>query len=144
MEFEDIIYVLVALVAVGAGILKRINNSFAKATKQRPAQPKPMEEPTFTADDSPSRDWEKPLQQMTTESFPEVQFVYTDSMETTTSDNPNQTIDNQTTTSEAVRPNVPVATAPLVSEQPQPIIDFTDMDEVKKAVIASEILQRKY
>ena len=39
MEFEDIIYVLVALIAVGAGILKRINNAFAKAAKQRPVQP---------------------------------------------------------------------------------------------------------
>lgn len=136
MEFEDIIYVLVVLVAVGTGILKRINNSFAKAAKQRPAQPKPMEEPADT--------WEEPLQQMATESFPEVKFVFTETPADAAATVVEQPVVNQNSMPESERPHSSVATEPLADEALPPLIDFTDMDEVKKAVVAHEILQRKY
>ena len=170
MEFEDIIYVLVALVAVGAGILKRINNAFAKAAKQRPVQPIDAdaddeenadaddEENTDAddeenaaaedADDCPPHDWRKPVQNLNTESFPEVKYVAT---ETPLFDEKEQVAENQSFVYEE-QPKTPATPthrhAQVVIEQPEesvePIIDFSDMDEVKKAVVANEILQRKY
>ena len=156
MEFEDIIYVLVALVAVGAGILKRINNAFAKAAKQRPVQPTDVdaddEENTDVdaedADDCPPHDWRKPVQNLNTESFPEVKYVAT---ETPLFDEKEQVAENQSFVYDE-QPKTPATPthhhAPVVTEQPEesvePIIDFSDMDEVKKAVVANAILQRKY
>ena len=159
MEFEDIIYVLVALVAVGAGILKRINNAFAKAAKQRPPQPTDVDaddeenadaddEENDDADDCPPHDWQKPVQELNTESFPEVKYVAT---ETPLFDEKEQVAENQSFVYEE-QPKTPATPthhhAPVVIEQPEesvePIIDFSDMDEVKKAVVANEILQRKY
>lgn len=159
MEFEDIIYVLVALVAVGAGILKRINNAFAKAAKQRPVQPTDADaddeenadaddEENADADDCPPHDWRKPVQNLNTESFPEVKYVAT---ETPLFDEKEQVAENQSFVYDE-QPKTPATPthhhAPVVTEQPEesvePIIDFSDMDEVKKAVVANEILQRKY
>ena len=149
MEFEDIIYVLVALVAVGAGILKRINNAFAKAAKQRPVQPTDADdEENDDADDCPPHDWQKPVQNLNTESFPEVKYVAT---ETPLFDEKEQVAENQSFVYEE-QPKTPATPthrhAQVVIEQPEesvePIIDFSDMDEVKKAVVANEILQRKY
>lgn len=159
MEFEDIIYVLVALVAVGAGILKRINNAFAKAAKQRPVQPTDADaddeenadaddEENDDADDCPPHDWRKPVQNLNTESFPEVKYVAT---ETPLFDEKEQVAENQSFVYDE-QPKTPATPthhhAPVVTEQPEesvePIIDFSDMDEVKKAVVANEILQRKY
>ena len=154
MEFEDIIYVLVALVAVGAGILKRINNAFAKAAKQRPVQPTDADADdeenadAEDADDCPPHDWQKPVQELNTESFPEVKYVAT---ETPLFDEKEQVAENQSFVYEE-QPKTPATPthhhAQVVIEQPEesvePIIDFSDMDEVKKAVVANEILQRKY
>ena len=154
MEFEDIIYVLVALVAVGAGILKRINNAFAKAAKQRPVQPTDADADdeenadAEDADDCPPHDWQKPVQELNTESFPEVKYVVT---ETPLFDEKEQVAENQSFVYEE-QPKTPATPthrhAQVVIEQPEesvePIIDFSDMDEVKKAVVANEILQRKY
>lgn len=167
MEFEDIIYVLVALVAVGAGILKRINNAFAKAAKQRPVQPTDVDDDENAddddadddddddadadaedADDCPPHDWRKPVQELNTESFPEVKYVAT---ETPLFDEKEQVAENQSFVYEE-QPKTPATPthrhAQVVIEQPEesvePIIDFSDMDEVKKAVVANEILQRKY
>lgn len=152
MEFEDIIYVLVALVAVGAGILKRINNAFAKAAKQRPVQPTDDDDDDDAdaedADDCPPHDWRKPVQNLNTESFPEVKYVAT---ETPLFDEKEQVAENQSFVYDE-QPKTPATPthhhAPVVTEQPEesvePIIDFSDMDEVKKAVVANEILQRKY
>ena len=159
MEFEDIIYVLVALVAVGAGILKRINNAFAKAAKQRPVQPTDADvddeenadaddEENADDDDCPPHDWRKPVQELNTESFPEVKYVAT---ETPLFDEKEQVAENQSFVYDE-QPKTPATPthhhAPVVIEQPEesvePIIDFSDMDEVKKAVVANEILQRKY
>ena len=151
MEFEDIIYVLVALVAVGAGILKRINNAFAKAVKQRPVQPTDVDaddEENADADDCPPHDWQKPVQELNTESFPEVKYVAT---ETPLFDEKEQVAENQSFVYDE-QPKTPATPthrhAQVVIEQPEesvePIIDFSDMDEVKKAVVANEILQRKY
>lgn len=167
MEFEDIIYVLVALVAVGAGILKRINNAFAKAAKQRPVQPTDADvddeenadaddeenddaddEENADDDDCPPHDWRKPVQNLNTESFPEVKYVAT---ETPLFDEKEQVAENQSFVYDE-QPKTPATPthhhAPVVIEQPEesvePIIDFSDMDEVKKAVVANEILQRKY
>ena len=157
MEFEDIIYVLVALVAVGAGILKRINNAFAKAAQQRPVQPTDADdeenadaddEENADADDCPPHDWRKPVQNLNTESFPEVKYVAT---ETPLFDEKEQVAENQSFVYYE-QPKTPATPthhhAPVVTEQPEesvePIIDFSDMDEVKKAVVANEILQRKY
>ena len=155
MEFEDIIYVLVALVAVGAGILKRINNAFAKAAKQRPVQPTDADDDdddddadAEDADDCPPHDWRKPVQNLNTESFPEVKYVAT---ETPLFDEKEQVAENQSFVYEE-QPKTPATPthhhAPVVIEQPEesvePIIDFSDMDEVKKAVVANAILQRKY
>lgn len=151
MEFEDIIYVLVALVAVGAGILKRINNAFAKAAKQRPVQPTDVDaddEENDDDDDCPPHDWRKPVQNLNTESFPEVKYVAT---ETPLFDEKEQVAENQSFVYEE-QPKTPATPthrhARVVIEQPEesvePIIDFSDMDEVKKAVVANEILQRKY
>ena len=152
MEFEDIIYVLVALVAVGAGILKRINNAFAKAAKQRPVQPTDADDDENAdaedADDCPPHDWRKPVQNLNTESFPEVKYVAT---ETPLFDEKEQVAENQSFVYDE-QPKTPATPthrhAQVVIEQPEesvePIIDFSDMDEVKKAVVANEILQRKY
>ena len=156
MEFEDIIYVLVALVAVGAGILKRINNAFAKAAKQRPVQPTDVDDDENAddddddadADDCPPHDWRKPVQNLNTESFPEVKYVAT---ETPLFDEKEQVAENQSFVYDE-QPKTPATPthrhAQVVIEQPEesvePIIDFSDMDEVKKAVVANEILQRKY
>ena len=162
MEFEDIIYVLVALIAVGAGILKRINNAFAKAAKQRPVQPTDADADdeenadaddeenaaAEDADDCPPHDWRKPVQNLNTESFPEVKYVAT---ETPLFDEKEQVAENQSFVYEE-QPKTPATPthrhAQVVIEQPEesvePIIDFSDMDEVKKAVVANEILQRKY
>ncbi len=149
MEFEDIIYVLVVLVAVGAGILKRINNAFAKAAKQRPVQPTDADdEENADADDCPPHDWQKPVQELNTESFPEVKYVAT---ETPLFDEKEQVAENQSFVYDE-QPKTPATPthrhAQVVIEQPEesvePIIDFSDMDEVKKAVVANEILQRKY
>lgn len=149
MEFEDIIYVLVVLVAVGAGILKRINNAFAKAAKQRPVQPTDADdEENADDDDCPPHDWQKPVQELNTESFPEVKYVAT---ETPLFDEKEQVAENQSFVYDE-QPKTPATPthhhAPVVIEQPEesvePIIDFSDMDEVKKAVVANEILQRKY
>ena len=149
MEFEDIIYVLVALVAVGAGILKRINNAFAKAAKQRPVQPTDADdEENADADDCPPHDWRKPVQNLNTESLPEVKYVAT---ETPLFDEKEQVAENQSFVYDE-QPKTPATPthhhAPVVTEQPEesvePIIDFSDMDEVKKAVVANAILQRKY
>lgn len=154
MEFEDIIYVLVALIAVGAGILKRINNAFAKAAKQRPVQPTDADDDENADadddddDDCPPHDWRKPVQNLNTESFPEVKYVAT---ETPLFDEKEQVAENQSFVYDE-QPKTPATPthhhAPVVTEQPEesvePIIDFSDMDEVKKAVVANEILQRKY
>ena len=149
MEFEDIIYVLVVLVAVGAGILKRINNAFAKAAKQRPVQPTDADdEENADADDCPPHDWRKPVQNLNTESLPEVKYVAT---ETPLFDEKEQVAENQSFVYDE-QPKTPATPthhhAPVVTEQPEesvePIIDFSDMDEVKKAVVANAILQRKY
>ncbi|MCI7430604.1 MAG: hypothetical protein MSS84_06980 [Bacteroidales bacterium] len=152
MEFEDIIYVLVVLVAVGAGILKRINNAFAKAVKQRPVQPTDADDDENADDDDdddcPPHDWRKPVQNLNTESFPEVKYVAT---ETPLFDEKEQVAENQSFVYDE-QPKTPATPthhhAPVVIEQPEesvePIIDFSDMDEVKKAVVANEILQRKY
>ena len=153
---------LVALVAVGAGILKRINNAFAKAAKQRPVQPTDVDDDENAdddddddddadaedADDCPPHDWRKPVQNLNTESFPEVKYVAT---ETPLFDEKEQVAENQSFVYDE-QPKTPATPthhhAPVVTEQPEesvePIIDFSDMDEVKKAVVANEILQRKY
>ena len=129
MEFEDIIYVLVVLVAVGAGILKRINNAFAKAAKQRPVQPTDADaddeenadaddEENDDADDCPPHDWRKPVQNLNTESFPEVKYVAT---ETPLFDEKEQVAENQSFVYDE-QPKTPATPthhhAPVVTEQP--------------------------
>ncbi len=133
-DFGDIIYIVAIVVAIGLSIVKSVKKSLSETSAQ------PQSKPTETPED-----WRQPLSDLVTESFPEVEYVFTDSK---AEPKPEKIEEKPTATVESEQPKKVVRKHVVTETQEEEtenlVPDFSDVDDVKRAIIAGEILNRKY
>lgn len=132
-DFGDIFYIVVLVAAALGSVVKSFGKKNAKRGESAPQSDEPEDE--WTADEA-----ETP--------FPEYEFVPQADLQPEPVE-----LENEPQPEPAPQPfaegerTVQQHAAPAVAppdEPTAPVIDFTDLDEVKRAVVASEILNRKH
>ncbi len=125
-SFGDILYVVVIVTAVLSSVVKSFGKKSEKRSKSAPQPDESTPNWTTYSDEAPafSDDFEPQ---------PEPETVAPITLQPTAAEG-DRSIHKHAATAETPQPDEPTT----------PTIDFTDMDEVKRAVIANEILTRKY
>ncbi len=125
-SFGDILYVVVIVAAVLSSVVKSFGKKSEKRSESAPQPDESAPNWTTYSDEAPafSDDFEPQ---------PEPETVAPIAPQPTAAEG-DRSIHKHAATAETPQPDEPTT----------PTIDFTDMDEVKRAVIANEILTRKY
>lgn len=139
-SLDDIFYVVVVVAAILGSVIKSFRKQRNTVIVRRPSSSLPPEqdlEPEQELEPNTEPDYDSPVQQPYVSSAPKDVFPH-----------------EPQPTDDVVAPQ-PVATArtakkhAAVADEPtdaplQPVVDFTDLDDVRRAVVANEVLNRKY
>lgn len=136
-SFDDIFYIVVVVAAILGSVIKSFRKQRNTAQPSSSLPPEQDLEPEQEFEPNTEPDYDSPVQQPYVSSAPKDVFPH----------EPQPT--------EVVVAPQPVATAQTakkhaaVADEPtdaplQPVVDFTDLDDVRRAVVANEVLNRKY